>query len=285
MGPREGRPRPAGGPGYSPGAARLRGRRSWSQGHPQDTRSPASPHASPPPPRPQLLSPPQPRHPLTGRGSFPEPAAGSGPSAGYLLQRRDPGQGAGEGDSPRARRTVPGEEGGRRRLSAPSLLTALPLLRAGASPPAATTAEERGGACPGPGARALTCRRGNTGQLPDGTAQWGADRGEGRASHASGETTVLRGPAFPAHPRGSSSATTKHPRPVPALVESEYGEGRGPLLWGGGRPREPCSKPLRAAPAAHERSWFAELATEDPLSPGAADNNVLEKWFQHRIFP
>ena len=46
---------------------------------------------------------------------------------------------------------MPGEEGGRRRLSAPSLLTALPLLRAGASPLAATTAEERGGQARGRG--------------------------------------------------------------------------------------------------------------------------------------
>ena len=151
MRPREGRPRPAweardavrGRPGSGAGAP--------GAGVTHRTPGPQPPlHPSPPPPCPQLLSPPQPRHPLTGKGSFPVPAAGSGPSAGYLLQRRDAGQGPGVGDSPRARRTKPGEEGGRRRLSAPSLLTALPLLRAGASPPAAATAEKGGGPGPGP---------------------------------------------------------------------------------------------------------------------------------------
>ena len=52
--------------------------------------------------------------------------------------------------------------------------------------------------------------------------------------------------------------------PVPAMVESAYGECRGPLLCDRGRPRDPCSERLRAAPAAHEPSLFAELGTGDP---------------------
>lgn len=211
MGPREGRPRPAGGPGCSPGAARLRGRRSWSRGHPQDTRSPASPHASPPPPRPQLLSPPQPRHPLTGRGSFPEPAAGSGPSAGYLMQRRDAGQGAGEGDSPRARRTVPGEEGGRRRLSAPSLLTALPLLRAGASPPAATTADERGGGRPGAGGRGAHLPSREHGRAPGWNGAVGSVQGRRAGEPREPRNNRPPKPCFPGTPSGFLFRDHQHP--------------------------------------------------------------------------
>lgn len=228
MGPREGQPRPAGGPGYTvrgqPGA---RGRRSWSQGHPQDTRS-QPPPCLPSPPRPQLLSPPQPRHPLTGRGSFPEPAAGSGLHRVTCLQRRDPGQGAGE-------ETVRGRAGRcpARRVGGGGcqLRPCSPRCHYCAQarlPPAATTAEERGGPARGSRGRALTCRHGNAGQLPDGTAQWGADRRR-RASHASGETAVLRGPAF-RHTLGVPPFLTISLLSVPALVESEYGEGRGPLV-------------------------------------------------------
>lgn len=63
--------------------------------HKKSCARPSLNHSPPPPPRPQLLSPPQPRHPLTGKGSFPAPAASSRPSAGYLMQRRDAGQGPG----------------------------------------------------------------------------------------------------------------------------------------------------------------------------------------------
>lgn len=222
--------------------------------------------------------PPMPPLPLRAPNSSPAPAppptnrerkfpgARSWLRAFSGLPAAEAGRGAG---SRGGRQSEGAQDGARRGGWAAAAVSSVPAHRA------AITARRRlpagrhhgrgaGGAGPGPGAWALTCRRGNTGELPDGTAQWGADRGEGRASHASDETTVLRGPAFLAQPRDSSSATTKHPPPAPALVESEYGEGRGPLLCGRGRPREPCSKPLRAVPAAHERSRFAELATEDP---------------------
>lgn len=280
MRPREGRPRPAweardavrGRPGSGAGAP--------GAGVTHRTPGPQPPlHPSPPPPCPQLLSPPQPRHPLTGKGSFPVPATGSGPSAGYLLQRRDAGQGPGVGDSPRARRTKPGEEGGRRRLSAPSLLTALPLLRAGASPPAAATAEKGGGG-PGRGrGRALTCRRGTrqSSQMGRRCGKWKGEKG-GRAmravkqlsSNARLSRTALGAPL----PRPPTP-------PAPAMVESAYGECRGPLLCDRGRPRDPCSERLRAAPSALEPSLSPSGGPGTPKL-GTADNSVSEKWSQHK---
>lgn len=153
----------------------------------------------PPPPRPPTPLPAQPppptnrrqvsRSPQLAPGLQRLPAAKAGPRAGSR-----------EGDSPRARRTVPGRVGWAAAVSSVPAQRAAATAR-DASPPAATTAEERGPARAG--GQALTCRRGNTGQLPDGTAQWGADREKGgRATRAVKQPSseVLLSPAHPGVP-------------------------------------------------------------------------------------
>lgn len=199
--------------------AELRGQRS------RESRSLTGHHFSRPPATillpsalldPNSVPSPHPRHPITGKGSFPASAARLPyPRRGYLLQKQDKGQGARGGEATRrSEGRRPGEKGGRRqrRLSARVLLlTALPLLCAEATSPAGRRHPPRrrgGGEPPSPGRRAPTftclreetppsqghCRSGGTGEVGRG------ERGEEPTDGGIWKSVVLPSAwVFPPH--------------------------------------------------------------------------------------
>lgn len=223
MGPKEGRPRPGweardpsrGRPGFGASAP-------GSRAHSHDTVFPAAPSTPrPPPARPQLLSSAPCPPPRSREGKFPgarSPAPD--PRRGYLLQKRDKGQGTGEGAARRRGGRGPGEEGGRRRrrrrLSA-GVLCSQRCHYCGPRPPPRRprpSGPERGGAQSAP--RRLTCRRGQRREVR------GRRRSRlGRASAGHGLATA------PPHPL---RAPFRGPQLRGAVVESAYGKRREPGL-------------------------------------------------------
>lgn len=161
-----------------------------SQDHLRDTIFPGqSPATLLPSPliAPNSFPPPYLRHPSTGKGSFRAPAARLPyPQQGYLLQKRDRGQGTRGGEA--ARRNEgrgPGEEGGRRRRR---LSLAFPCsqrchycargrLPGRPPPPALKTRGVRREARE-PARWKLTCRRAETQRSRVGTGEKGSGEGE-----------------------------------------------------------------------------------------------------------
>lgn len=268
-----------GGPGCSPGAAGLRGWRSWSRGHPQDTRSPAAP--------PSLPSPSVPPTPLPAPAPPPTNREGKFPGARNRIRAFSglPAAEAGRGAGARGGRQPEGAQDEARRGGwAAAAVSSVPAHRAAITArrrlPAGRRHRREGGGGPGRGrGRALTCRRGTrqSSQMGRRCGKWKGEKG-GRAmravkqlsSNARLSRTALGAPL----PRPPTP-------PAPAMVESAYGECRGPLLCDRGRPRDPCSERLRAAPSALEPSLSPSGGPGTPKL-GTADNSVSEKWSQHK---
>lgn len=139
----------------------------------------------------------------------------------------------------------------------------------------------RGVARPGAAARRSPAAAGT--RQRSGMAQ---DSAEQRGEKGERATQTVKRPSSdaPLSRHALGAPLPRPPTPSMAMVESTYGERRGPFLCDRGRPRDPCSEVLRAAPAAHQHSRFNELGDWGPPSLGLLIRACTKGSFNTRTF-